>query len=145
MTTILIVDDNKDIRELIGLVAEMCFVRYDFAENGSIAIEKFRKRSEKHDPYAVVLLDVSMPVMSGIEASVVMKKIDSTIPIVFVSGNSRGVKTKMSYRVSEIEYIEKPFDISLLTQIILSHTSLEYNNTNGVMYKEAKNLHPLLN
>ena len=73
MTTILIVDDNKDIRELIGLVAEMCFVRYDFAENGSIAIEKFRKRSEKHNPYALVLLDITMPVISGVEASVVMK------------------------------------------------------------------------
>ena len=55
MNTILIVDDDKDIRELIGLVAEKCCVKFDFAENGSSAIEKFRKRSEKYDPYAVVL------------------------------------------------------------------------------------------
>jgi len=59
---VLVVDDEKMIRHLIGTVLERYHIKSDFAENGQSAFEKW-----KSVYYHAIMMDINMPVMDGFE------------------------------------------------------------------------------
>ena len=61
--TILIVDDDESVRTLMGVIVDALGCAYDEARNGAEALERMRSRE-----YAVVLMDIQMPVLGGIAA-----------------------------------------------------------------------------
>lgn len=102
--TILVVDDEVGIRELIQLYLEKKDYVVKSVDNGLDAIEIVR-----NTPVDLLLLDIEMPNMSGLETCQEIRKF-SNVPILFVS-----CKQELSDRVEGIEvgaddYITKPFD-----------------------------------
>ncbi len=88
---ILLVDDNATSRKFMSMVMQHYGCRTDQAENGQIAL----KYLEKQD-YDIILMDMEMPVMNGIETAVAIRKGDCfrrfrnfrTIPIIALTGNT---------------------------------------------------------
>lgn len=79
---ILITDDNKALRETIKMVLSMFMsgVIIDEAENGQVAVDKVSVNN-----YDIVLMDISMPVLNGIDATALIKNLRPDLKIIGIS------------------------------------------------------------
>jgi DNA-binding response OmpR family regulator/signal transduction histidine kinase len=78
-------------------------VSVDIAENGLIGVEKFREHG-----YDLVLMDLQMPVMTGIEASQKIRE-KSNVPIIALTANSSKQEADKCFEAGINDYIAKPF------------------------------------
>ena len=111
---VLVVDDNQINRLLINKVLKKWGATADFAENGQEAIDKI----EAFKNYDVVLMDIHMPIMGGLEAAGIIRKSNDPyfqqLPIIALTASM------LSNQMGEIEhagmndYILKPFDPTTL-------------------------------
>ncbi len=112
---VLIVDDEEHIREFVSyLLGEKGFITEN-ADNGKEALKKVAQ--DKPD---IIILDVTMPLMNGLEVCARLKEDPSTqdIPIIFLSAQERIGRIIQGMPGATIKYIEKPYDLEyLLAQI----------------------------
>jgi signal transduction histidine kinase/CheY-like chemotaxis protein len=81
--TVLVVDDEEIVRRIAKNTLESWGYRVLLAENGQVAIERF---AQKSDEIALVLLDLTMPVMNGEQTFQRLKRIKPSIKVVLTSG-----------------------------------------------------------
>jgi len=106
---ILIVDDEKNLRWAIKrALTSQNFIIHE-AENGVQGVEIFR---ELHPD--LVLMDVRMPVMDGMEALEEMKKINIQTPIIMITAHGTMESAIEAMKKGALDYISKPFDIDEL-------------------------------
>ena len=84
MTEILIVDDDDQIRYMLRLLFEAEGFAVREAENGKLALERYRQRAAD-----VVILDILMPDMEGIETIRELKNINAGVNVIALSGGGR--------------------------------------------------------
>lgn len=110
---ILIVDDEKGVRETLNFVLTRKRYVVEEAENGKDALKKISKN--KPD---IILLDAMMPVMDGFETCRRLRaNIDTqNIPIIFCSATH--INEAKSGKVKVDDYIEKPFTVANLCKKI---------------------------
>jgi DNA-binding response OmpR family regulator len=106
MPKILVAEDERDIRELIGFTLRYAGFEVELATNGAEAVEK--APSVQPD---LIMLDVRMPRMTGYEACRKLKDDPTTaeIPIVFLSAKGQEVEIEQGLASGALEYIVKPF------------------------------------
>jgi two-component system response regulator (stage 0 sporulation protein F) len=109
--TILVVDDEEHIRLLFKEELEDEGYTVDLASNGLEALEKV-----KHSPYGMVVLDIKMPGMDGIQTLGEIKKINKDIPVILCSAYGE-FKQDFSSWVSD-GYIVKSADTRELKDIV---------------------------
>ena len=106
MTTILIAEDEKDIRELI--VFSLTFSGFEVvsAVDGQDALEKAMEVRPD-----LIMMDVRMPRMTGYEACARMKEMEELkdIPVVILSAKGQDSEIQTGLNVGAYEYILKPF------------------------------------
>ena len=108
-----VVDDNPDIRFYLGnLLRQM---NYSVEEYPSATA--FLRQSLDISP-AVLVLDVRMPGMSGIELQQQLQAMGRLTPIIFSSGESHSVEIIQAMKGSPIEFLWKPFPIQALIDAI---------------------------
>lgn len=108
--SILVVDDDEAIRQMVGtLLAEEGY-RVEMAHNGEEAIRLVRQQ-----PFDLMILDILMPVMDGWEVASRMLCENDTrdIPIIFLTALSSYTDQLKGWRMGCFDYITKPFDIGL--------------------------------
>jgi two-component system response regulator YesN len=122
MIKILIADDEKNIRlGIIKILSESFDKEIEFheAENGEEAMEK--TKSLKPD---ILITDIRMPKMDGIELMRLLREMNATIPIVVLSGYDEFSYAQKAITYQAASYIVKPVDReelkSVLTKIIKS-------------------------
>lgn len=81
---ILLVDDEKIIRDTTKLVLEDMGYNVSLAEDGKIALKTFKKKTD----FDLIIMDIIMPEMNGIETSIEMKRINKNCKIILLSGLS---------------------------------------------------------
>jgi DNA-binding response OmpR family regulator/signal transduction histidine kinase len=79
------------------------FVTVDIAENGQIGVDKFKKGE-----YDMILMDIQMPIMNGIEATQEIRKI-STVPIIALTANASRQEAERCINSGCDDYLAKPF------------------------------------
>ena len=107
MPKILVAEDETDIRELVAYsLVNIGGFEVIKAKNGLEAVDL--ARAELPD---LILMDVRMPKMTGVEACVQLKTIPETqaIPIVFLSAMGQEQEIQQGIDVGGVEYILKPF------------------------------------
>ncbi|MEE9617707.1 MAG: response regulator [Anaerolineae bacterium] len=106
MPKILVAEDERDIRDLIGFTLRFAGFEVLLASNGIEAIEK--APLEQPD---LIILDVRMPKMTGYEACRQLKENPATsaIPIVFLSAKGQEDEIQQGLASGALEYIVKPF------------------------------------
>jgi two-component system alkaline phosphatase synthesis response regulator PhoP len=106
MPKILVAEDERDIRELIGFTLRYAGFEVELAINGAEAVEK--AAAVQPD---LIMLDVRMPRMTGYEACRLLKDDPTTaeIPIVFLSAKGQEVEIEQGLASGALEYIVKPF------------------------------------
>jgi len=113
---VLVVDDEKPIRRIASGILENAGYRVLTAENGDEAIQTY---SIHQDTIDIVLLDMSMPVMSGLDVYAALKKINPSIKVLVTSGFGLDVKVQKILDLGASGFIAKPFSTDKLTAKIL--------------------------
>jgi two-component system nitrogen regulation response regulator NtrX len=121
MNKVLIIEDDKAIVDVLKMILEHEGYRIDFSFNGPTGIEKFKKNIPD-----VVLLDIKMPRMDGIEVLQELKKINQNPIIIMISGHGNIETAVQTTKLGAYDFISKPFDVDRLKLTI----------QNGLNYKK---------
>jgi two-component system OmpR family response regulator len=101
--SILVVDDDPDIRNVIGIALERAGMHVQQAANGRLALEQLRRHHAD-----LVVLDIGMPVMDGIECCKAIRA-SSHVPIVFLTAHDDEVDRIVGFELGADDYVSKPF------------------------------------
>lgn len=113
---ILIVDDDKDICETIKTVLKLeGYGGLHIATSGKEALAKL-----KETKYDLILLDVRMPDMNGVDVLREIRKIDKEVPVAMITAYEDIDLAKEAFRLGAYDLIRKPFDIDYLRKAVLS-------------------------
>ncbi|MFP8489581.1 sigma-54-dependent transcriptional regulator [Gracilimonas sp. Q87] len=110
---ILIADDEPSMRLNLVELLETEGYSVILASNGEEAIEKTRQ----HSPM-VVLMDIKMPQMTGIQALKSLKQIDNRIPVIVFTAYGTNEKPIEAIKAGAFDYLDKPFDIDEFLKVI---------------------------
>jgi len=113
--TVMIVDDNEDIREMLRQMVENLGYHVVEAENGQEAIEVARHRCPN-----LILMDLNMPVMDGFTATRQLRQMVHvcSVPIVAVSANRREQSQADALAAGCNEYLTKPVNFHQLHSLL---------------------------
>lgn len=128
---ILAAEDNKMNQMLLKMLFEQWKMTIDIADNGALAVEKLR-----NEEYAMVLMDIQMPVMDGFTATkTIRKELSSTIPIIAMTANVLPGEKDKCFEMGMTGYISKPINESELYSLLQMYSS-RYEQKNGVQQNE---------
>jgi putative two-component system response regulator len=119
---ILIVDDEPLIRDLLESTMEMTDYSCSFAENGKQALEVLAGQS-----FDVVVTDIDMPVMNGIELAKIIKS-DFTADVIVMTGQIHSYHYDEIISLGASDFVEKPFsprEMTLRVSRVLRERSLK--------------------
>ena len=115
MSRILVIEDEAAIRRVLIkiLSEENDSYRVEEAEDGLVGVEMIKK-----DDYDLVLCDIKMPKMDGIEVLEAVAKIKPELPFVMISGHGDLDTAVQSMRLGAFDYISKPPDLNRLLNTV---------------------------
>jgi two-component system nitrogen regulation response regulator NtrX len=115
MSKILIIEDEASIRRVLVKILTEENAQYQVfeAEDGLIGTEMIKK-----DDFDLVLCDIKMPKMDGVEVLEAVKKIKPEIPMVMISGHGDLDTAVNTMRMGAFDYISKPPDLNRLLNTI---------------------------
>jgi len=106
-----IIDDDrsvqsalKDLMESVGLAARCYGSAEEFLE------------SDRWRQTGCLVLDVSMPGMSGLELQARLKTLESRLPIIFITARGDGKMKEQAMEAGAVEFLSKPFDSQVLLE-----------------------------
>ena len=113
--TILLVDDVELNRDMIIMMLEGSNVKIDCAHNGAEALAMFQAKPDKYD---LILMDINMPIMDGLEATRLIRKIDHIsarrVPIIAATANVLTHEVEKYLAHGMTDHIGKPIDMEIL-------------------------------
>ncbi len=112
---ILLAEDEKNLSSLLKNAIGDSFYSFSVADDGVKGLEMFKKISPD-----IVITDIMMPNMTGLEMAKEIKKIDKSIPVIILSAFSEADKFLGAIDVGVIKYFIKPFDPDELLEYINS-------------------------
>ena len=111
--TILVIDDEEAVRQTAKSALESYGYHVVVAQNGKEGVDLF---SELGDEVAAVLLDMTMPVMSGEEALMRLKRIRRNVPVVLSSGYDEAEATRLFTGKGLAGFVQKPYTAAGLAE-----------------------------
>src|SRR5699024_5729462 len=127
--TTLVVDDEERIRRLIRMYLERDEFIVEEAENGEIALEMALKKD-----YDVILLDVMMPVMDGLEMCEYLREEKNT-PVIMLTAKGEESNRVQGFEIGVDDYIVKPFSPR---EVVLRVKAILRRITNTANIKEEQ-------
>ena len=129
MATILVVDDDRPIRSTLKEILEFEKFKVDDAEDGLAAISKVEKNT-----YDLILCDIKMPKMDGIEVLQKIQELKPEIPVVMISGHGDIETAVGAIKMGAFDFIAKPLDLNRL--LVTVRNALDRNE----LVEETKQL-----
>jgi two-component system, LuxR family, response regulator TtrR len=112
-TLVYVVDDDEAVRDSLAWLLEASGYRV----TGFATAESFL---ERYDPLAVgvLILDIRMPGMTGLELQEVLHQRGSLLPIIFITGHGDVPMAVKAMKLGAADFIEKPFNEALLRDLV---------------------------
>ena len=142
---ILLVEDEEKLSSLLKNAIGDSFNSFYVANSGKEGLEKFLKLSVD-----IVITDIMMPEMTGLEMAKEIKKVDKTIPIIILSAFSERDNFLDAIDVGVVKYFIKPFDPDELLEYIISLVDIieskvitlkygySFNKSTKSLYKDGR-------
>lgn len=112
---LIVVDDEDMVREVArDLLVELGY-RVETAACGREAVEKVRTAGE---PFDLVLLDMVMPEMDGLQTLTALRKIQPGLKVVLISGYDTDEKIQQALGMKQVEFLQKPYKINDLATLV---------------------------
>ena len=110
---VLVVDDERDIREGSERILSRLGFQLQTAARGDEALQLF-------DPFrpAIVLLDLKMPGIDGMEVLKRLREKDPSLLVIVITGYATAEQARESMKGGAVDFIAKPFRISQLRELI---------------------------
>jgi signal transduction histidine kinase/DNA-binding LacI/PurR family transcriptional regulator/DNA-binding response OmpR family regulator len=135
---ILVAEDNEMNRKFIGLLLTKLGVFFDFASNGEIVLDSLQEGIRKNKKYNLLLLDMQMPVMNGLE---VIKRIrrDNELKDLYVIAITAYAMKGDAFKYTKAgcnNYVSKPINKDNFLKMIYDVMHQELPNNKGIGEKE---------
>jgi len=130
---ILVCEDNHMNQEVIRKHLERVGLRIKIAANGKEAVDIVKERAERGEKhFDLILMDINMPVMDGLEAAAMITELGTETPIVAMTANVLSTDKELYERSSMYDCIGKPFTSQELWHCLLKYiTPLEKQQGKG--------------
>jgi len=132
-TEILLVEDNPINQEIIMGLLENSNLKLDIANNGKEGIELFEKKA-----YALILMDIQMPIMDGYKASEIIRQKNKDIPIIALSANAMKEDMEKSKAHGMNTHLNKPIDVENLYKVLLQYIPNQFIKEENFINEELK-------
>jgi DNA-binding NtrC family response regulator len=109
MATILIIDDERSIRKTLTEILTYEGYKIEEASDGEEGLKKFKEKN-----YDLVLCDIKMPKLDGIEFLERAKEINADVPVIIISGHGNIETAVDAVKKGAFDYISKPPDLNRL-------------------------------
>lgn len=112
---VLIIDDEKMVRKLVAQVVKKCGYTPILAENGAEGIKLFKKELNN---IKLVILDLSMPQLSGKATFIKLKELKEDIKVLISSGFTEDERAREIMKMGCKQFIQKPYTVRKLAELI---------------------------
>ncbi|WP_417381860.1 sigma-54-dependent transcriptional regulator [Gimesia sp.] len=113
MSQALVVDDDRTVREMVRRSLEKINIDVVTAGTADEALEAIRKSAPE-----VVLLDIMLPSVSGLDVFRDIHKLDRRLPVVFITSSSESNLAIEAMQLGAFDYLAKPLDLPKLNQLV---------------------------
>jgi two-component system, cell cycle sensor histidine kinase and response regulator CckA len=121
---ILIMDDDPEIKKVIGNMLNIFGYETDYAENEKIAYDLYKKSLEEKNKYAAVIIDLTIPGWrGGLEAVNLLRSLDKTVKAILTTGHCQDKWNREYKNYGFISFLAKPYKLYQLVQILKSLNS----------------------
>lgn len=133
---VLVVEDDTTIGDLMRLALSRSLIDATLISSGEEALTRLTTES-----YDLILLDIALPGMSGLELCRLLKADPALqdIPVIFVSGQSSPENKQVAERLGAVEFIEKPVTLLRFLSRVMGHLKLKANGE-----REVRQLWPVV-
>lgn len=118
---ILLADDRRDIWRVARYFLEKNGARVTIAEDGRQAVDLAVEAAEQQDQFAIVLMDMQMPVMNGQEAIAELRRLKFTMPIIALTADAMEGEREACIKIGCDDYLPKPIDGPKLVATVIKH------------------------
>ncbi len=118
--SILVVEDNLDNQQLLSILFHDIGAEITYAENGQQAIDKVYNKT-----FDLILMDMQMPVMGGIEATKKLRESNYKKPIIAITANAMKSDYDMCIEAGCDDFLTKPVNKEKLFQVIYKYLKIE--------------------
>jgi len=130
---ILVIDDEQNIRKMLTRVLSPEGFIVKEANNGLEALKRLQEEN-----YSLVLLDLKMPGLNGIETLKKIRKNDLNLPVIMMSAYGSIPEAVEAMKLGALDYLIKPFDIEEL-KIIIKRAIKQYElEVENIYYREEE-------
>jgi DNA-binding response OmpR family regulator len=136
--TVLYVEDDKNFLKETKRVFNELFFRVDTAKNGEDGLSKYQKYlNDEHKEYDIVITDISMPYMNGIELIKVIYQINKKQAIIVISAHDESKYLLELLNMGINHFLVKPIDFDILLTVLFTTASKKEKN---LLYKNELNI-----
>jgi len=104
---ILIVDDNDDVRQLFCDIVEMIGFAPRSVASGVAALQQLKANN-----FDLVILDMHMPDLNGLDTFKAIRQFDATVPVILTTGFGMDKNVREALSMGALLCLEKPFNVS---------------------------------
>ena len=129
--TVFLVDDDHAVRDALELLLEAASFKTASFENAMAFLDAYTQNQA-----GCLVLDIRMPDMSGMELQDALTAKGITLPIIFLTGHGNVPMSARAFRTGAVDFMEKPFDESVLLERIGEAIQLDRTNRETVAKRE---------
>ena len=109
-------DDESNFKLIKAIIGKKCYILW--AKNGEEIVKLF---NENRGKAAAILMDIKMPIMTGLDATVIIRKEDQKIPIIMHTAYAFSSDKENAMKCGATEVLVKPITLSILRNCLTSY------------------------
>jgi DNA-binding NtrC family response regulator len=130
---VLIVEDDQMQREMMRLLLQRKLgLEAELAENGRVALHILQRDEGRN--IKLVILDLNMPVMNGLEALSILRQRYPSLPVIMLTGNKDAESATQAMKLGATDFVSKPYEGERMAVTVRNAMKI------GVLTKEVKRL-----
>ncbi len=130
---VLVVDDSGDVRELVAESLRSAGATVVALETGVAALDRVREHHDRREPFDVIIMDVHMPGLDGLETTRVLRRRGFDGPVVALTARAAPSDRQECLDAGCTEYLSKPVDLGALHACIAGLIAAETDAPPGVL------------
>jgi CheY-like chemotaxis protein len=112
--TVLFVEDEELARDVLAKILTKIFKKVITATNGQEGLDKFNNFKNTNEAIDLIISDINMPIMNGLEMLEDIRKIDSDVPVIFVTARNETSNILKAIDLNVANYVIKPIQTDVL-------------------------------
>lgn len=108
--TVLFVEDEQLAREKLAKLLDKVFKNVIICENGQEGLDKFTTRFNSNEKIDLIISDINMPIMNGLEMLEKIRDLDKEVPLIYTTARSESENILKAVSLNVSHYILKPID-----------------------------------